>query len=87
MNAAPSASPDQFEAVEPAYDRPFTIVVRSFGSFDLLWGRWDTYARWEHTPEWFWLREQGSSEVSMGRWRITVSWDNEKVGIAGAYPV
>jgi hypothetical protein len=86
MNAAPSVSPDHFEAIEPAYDQPFTLLVRSFGSFDLLWGQWDIYARWERTPEWFWLREPGSVEVSIRRWKITVSWSNKKVGIGAFFP-
>jgi hypothetical protein len=80
MNAVPSASPDYRQAPEAAPQKPvpchpFTLTVRGYGAFDLLWGRWDVFARWNREREWLWLREGASVEIGAGRWRVTVSWD------------
>lgn len=80
MNAVHPASSDHLQPSEatskkPIPCHPFTLTVWGYGAFDLLWGRWDVFARWNREREWLWLREGASLEVGAGRWKVTVSWD------------
>ncbi|MFC3124093.1 hypothetical protein ACFOD4_03395 [Pseudoroseomonas globiformis] len=50
---------------EAEVDGPFCGFLRM--------GKVESYARFEEESGWFWQREAGTTEVSLGRYRVTVS--------------
>jgi len=51
--------------LEAEIDGPFCGFLRL--------GRIETYSRWEQSGAWMWQREPGAIEISLGRYRVTVS--------------
>lgn len=55
--------------------RPFRaeLEVNGFLAGFLQMGRVSAFARWAGERQLWWLREPGSVEVALGRWRLTMS--------------
>jgi len=86
MNAIPPLAPPaalEEATLEPApvlqaplRKPPFRFAGEVYGFLcgSLLVGALDAFAQWDRESAWFWIREPGSVELAMGRWRLIVSW-------------
>ena len=98
MNAATPAhvlTPVPFEGAflhTPRSTGRWPLLIFRWGRFEaeingpfsgfLQFGRLETYSRWEPVSAWFWQREPEALEISLGRYRITISRSPEPQGAA-----